>query len=262
MFYRVDYHLALLLAGFLIGVLFSRATKDIAARRLARAYYVAVAIVAVASVLIFAVTVLAPQAHIWILAYKVASDLGNALFGVLFGLAVRRQYCRELLTNPTIVAALLMSRAFSFGISSIGKAFSLAPMTQFFNQSGYSTGFLEFIMMAEAFGAIGLLLPWAVRPALIGLTIDMFGAIMTHVFNGDPVNDSTGAIGQLIRLIAIGILLTMRPPEDARAASRSLRRSVLAVGAVAAVCLLAAAGGGVAIHHLSPAPATVQAVKS
>jgi hypothetical protein len=33
---------------------------------------------------------------------------------------------------------------------------------------------------------------------------------MTHIHNGDPLNDSTGAIGMLIRLIAVGVLLTIR----------------------------------------------------
>ncbi len=52
-------------------------------------------------------------------------------------------------------------------------------MTEFFTQSGYSVTFLRFIVIAEIFGGIGLLLPWAFIPALAGLTIDMFGAVLT-----------------------------------------------------------------------------------
>jgi hypothetical protein len=68
--------------------------------------------------------------------------------------------------------------------------------------------------MAEIFGAIGLLLPWSLVPALIGLTVDMFGAVLTHIHNGDALNGSTGAIGLLIRLIAVGVLWTLRPATE------------------------------------------------
>jgi hypothetical protein len=43
MFYRVDYAFAVLLAGFLMGVLCSKATEKIAPSRLAWGYYVVVA---------------------------------------------------------------------------------------------------------------------------------------------------------------------------------------------------------------------------
>ena len=67
-------------------------------------------------------------------------------------------------------------------------------MTTFFHQSGYSVGFLKCVITVEAFAALALLIPATVLPAILVLTVDMFGAIYTHMHNGDPLNDSTGAI--------------------------------------------------------------------
>jgi len=78
----------------------------------------------------------------------------------------------------------------------------------------------------------------------------MFGAVATHVHNGDPLNDSTGAIGMLIRLVAIGILWSLRPHAGRQASS--VRRSLLGVGATVVVCLVIAIGGSVAVRHLEP----------
>jgi hypothetical protein len=48
---------------------------------------------------------------------------------------------------------------------------------------------------------------------------------MTHIHNGDPLNDSTGAIGMLIRLIAVGVLLTIR--QRSAATLPTVRSSLL-----------------------------------
>jgi hypothetical protein len=147
-----------------------------------------------------------------------------------------------------------MALAFTFALAGLGKAFSLAPMTEFFAQSGYSLTFLKFIVIAEIFGALGLLLPWARSAALIGLAIDMFGAVITRLHNGDPLNDSTGAIGLLIRLVALGLLWALRPRKVEP--FPSIRNSTLGVGAATLACFLMALLGSVAVRHLSP-PATV-----
>jgi len=177
-----------------------------------------------------------------------AGDLLGLFFGILFGLAARRKDTRELLTDPSILGALCMALAFTFALAGVGKAFSMAPMTDFFTQSGYSVTFLKFIVIAEIFAGIGLLLPWAVVPALIGLTVDMFGAVLTHIHNGDPLNDSTGAIGALIRLFVVGVLWALSRRRGA--SSSSVRNSVLSVATVGVVCLLIAIGGSAAMHHL------------
>ena len=148
-----------------------------------------------------------------------------------------------------------MALAFTFALVGVGKAFSMTPMTEFFTQSGYSIPFLKFIIIAEIFGGIGLLLPWAFLPALVGLTIDMFGAVLTHAHNGDPLNDSTDAIGMLIRLAAVAVLWAMRPQGERP--SLNFRTSMIRVGATGIVCLLVALGGSVAMRHSGPSAAIV-----
>jgi uncharacterized membrane protein YphA (DoxX/SURF4 family) len=125
-------------------------------------------------------------------------------------LAIRRQDARDFLTSSSILDAKCVALAFSFALAGIGKAFAMVPMTVFFSQSGYSVTFLKFIIIAEVLGVIGVLIPWTVMPALAGLAVDMFGALLTHVHNGDPLNDSTGAIGSLISIVLLGGLFTLR----------------------------------------------------
>lgn len=254
MFYRVDYATAVLLVGLLAGFLFGRSVANVPSARLARIYYTAVAILLVLRTVVFAITMLSAGNVRWSTLGGLIGDLLALLFGALFGLAARRSNGRELLIDGNVLAALTVSFAFTFAMAGIGKAFSMTPMTEFFTQSGYSVAFLKFIIIAEVFGGIGLLLPWSFLPALLGLTIDMFGAVLTHVHNGDPLNDSTGAIGMLVRLAALSILWMMRP-RDAEP-ERTLRASAIRVAAGAAICLLIAVGGGAAMrHHAPPASA-------
>jgi uncharacterized membrane protein YphA (DoxX/SURF4 family) len=181
----------------------------------------------------------------------IVGDLINLLFGALFGVAVRRKDARGLLTTPLFLRALCMGLAFTFALSGAGKALSMTSMTEFFTQSGYSVSFLKFIMIAEIFGALGLLLPWAVLPSLLGLSVDMFGAVLTHIHNGDPLNDSTGAIGMLIRLAIVGVLWALS--RRTRALRHGIPNSILGVGAAALVSLLIALGGGAVVRHVSAA---------
>ena len=256
MFYRVDYMLAVLFVGFLAGILFGKTTDKIAASRLARWYYLAIVVLLVLRTGIFAYTTLASHpSSFWNTAGGFISDLGGLLFGALFGLAARRKNAREFLTDSSVLDALCMTLAFTFALAGIGKAFSMNPLTEFFTQSGYSVSFLKFIVIAEIFGGIGLLLPWAFLPALIGLTVDMFGAVLTHVHNGDPLNDSTGAIGLLIRLFVVGVLWVLH--RQNAEASPVIRKSILGVTTALLVCLLIAFGGGIAARHLSPPTPTV-----
>jgi uncharacterized membrane protein YphA (DoxX/SURF4 family) len=250
MFYRVDYVLAVMFAGFFVGALFSRPSANGPPSRLGRGYYVAVVCLLVLRTGAFVGTMLVSHAAAWNTASGLIGDLLGFLFGALFGLAIRRNDSREIITSSPVFGALCITLAFTFALAGIGKAFSFAPMTEFFAQSGYSVAFLKFIVIAEIFGGIGLLLPWAILPALIGLTTDMFGAVLTHIHNGDPINDSTGAIGMLIRLAAVGILLVLRQRNGG--VLPTVRSSVLRATAVTIICLLIAIGGSVAVRHLSP----------
>jgi uncharacterized membrane protein YphA (DoxX/SURF4 family) len=250
MFYRVDYEMAVLFAGFLAGALGGGTTKNIAPSRLARGYYAVVAVLLILRAGAFACSMLPSHANFWSAVGKLIGDFLWISFGFLFGLAIRRRDGREFLTDSSALAALRMTLAFTFALASLGKSFSSAQMTEFFTQSGYSVAFLRFIIMAEIFGGIALLLPWAVLPALAGLTVDMFGAVLTHIHNGDPLNDSTGAIGLLLRLVALGVLWPLRPREGKP--SPTARNLVLSVTGAITVCLLIAVGGSVAVRRLSP----------
>jgi len=251
LFYRVDYQLGVLIAGFIVGILFSRRTENADPHQVARLYYAVIATLLVLRTVAFFGSMLTHYQDFWNTAGGLAGDISSLLYGALFGLSARRKDARKLLTDPVILSALSMTLAFTFAIAGTAKAFSMTPMTEFFTQSGYSTTFLKFIVFAEVFGAIGLLLPWALAPALGGLTVDMFGAVVTHVRNGDPLNDSTGAIDLLIRLAVLGVLLIL---SSRRESQRTIRGAVLAVSTIGLVCLLFAVGGSVAMrHHTQPA---------
>jgi uncharacterized membrane protein YphA (DoxX/SURF4 family) len=257
MFYRVDYTLAVMAVGFVVGCAFSRRAEDVPASCLARRYYIAVAALAILRTLAFAASMVAPEHGPWSTVGGVLGDLMELLFAALFGLAVRRRDRREFLLEPQITAALCLSVAFAFALVGVGKAFSMEPMTEFFSQSGYSVPFLKFIVIAEVFGALGLLLPWAAPAAIVGLSIDMFGAVLTHVHNHDPLNDSTEAIALLIRLTALAILVAMRP--HAGAPVRKFRQSLATVAAAGVLCLLLALAGSAAMRHLGPPPSVIPA---
>ena len=235
MFYRVDYLLAVMLVGLLLGLSMSRATAHVLSSRLASQYYVVTAIVTVSRAVLFAASILS-QRHFLSLAGGVIGDVSALLFGALFGLAAVRKDKRVFITDKINISALCLSVAFTMSMASLGKALTLTSMEALFTQSGYASNFLRFIIMAEAFGALGLLLPWAMRPALIGLGIDMFGAITTHIHNNDPINDSTGAIGMLIRMIMIGVLLVLC--QRTADSPRSVRRAIYTVLATMVVCLI------------------------
>lgn len=247
MFYRVDYMLAVLAIGFLAGLLFAGQTAGIPSSRLAKGYYIAVAILLGLRTVAFTGSMLTVGHGWWATAGGLIGDILGLLFGALFGLALRRKDGREFLLDSKILAALCMGLAFTFALAGVGKAFSMTPMTEFFTQSGYSVPFLKFIVIAEIFGGLGLLLPWAFLPALVGLTVDMFGAVLTHVHNGDPLNDSSGAIGMLIRMAAVAVLWATRSRVERP--SLNFRTSMLRVGVTGIVCLLVALSGSVAMRH-------------
>jgi uncharacterized membrane protein YphA (DoxX/SURF4 family) len=257
MFFRVDYAMSVLFVGFVAGLVLSPATKNLSAGRLGRRYYTAVFIVLLLRISISVYAILVGGAN------TVGGFLGDVLallFAGLFGVAARRIDTREFLTESSVFDALFMTLAFTFSLAGVGKMFSLTPMTEFFTQSGYSVTFLKFIIVAEIFGSLGLLLPWTRPLALCGLTVDMFGAVLTHIHNGDPLNDSTGAIGLLIRLIAVGFLWELHRRNEK--ASSAIRSTILAVTAVSAACLLLALVGGFGVRRLSPPISSVVAPAS
>jgi len=149
MFYRVDYMLAVMFAGFLIGILCDRATANMPPSRLAHGYYAVVATLLVIRTGAFVGAMLMSHTSFWNASSGFIGDLLGFLFGALFGLATRRSDARELLTNSSVLNALCVTVAFTFALAGIGKAFSFAPMTEFFTQSGYSVAFLKFIVIVH-----------------------------------------------------------------------------------------------------------------
>jgi uncharacterized membrane protein YphA (DoxX/SURF4 family) len=140
-----------------------------------------------------------------------------------------------------------MSVAFTFAIAGIGKAFNMTFMTEFFTQSGYSVTFLNFIMIGEVMGAVAFLLPWSFLPALAAFSIDMFGAIATHVHNHDPINDSAGAIILLVRLAAVAVVWHLR--SEATNIRFGWGRTIARVASVAALCACIAIIGSSVLRH-------------
>jgi uncharacterized membrane protein YphA (DoxX/SURF4 family) len=189
-----------------------------------------------------------PHINIWNTALGAVSDMSSLVFGIPFGLALRRDR-DELITEDAIFAALTLATAFFFAMTGVGKAFSMDWMTNFFHQSGYSVAFLKSIMLVEVFAALALLVPATVMPAILVLTVDMFGAIYTHMHNGDPLNDSTDAIRELIHLAAIAALWIMRrrARQDA-----SHRVPWLALATGGTLCLVIAVAGGILMRRAHP----------
>ena len=214
MFYRVDYYVALLIVGTLVTALTARRLVGLAPPRLARGYLRLTAALVAIRVVLFVVT--------WGLGVQglqtvngVVGDLGFALLGVIYGAAIierARGGFADFLHAPETRFALCLSTAAGFALAGIGKTFSLDNMLAFFADSGYSKNFLFFIIAIEVLGAMALLLPWRwiVVAALAGLTVDMVGAIATHVHNGDPLDDSTGAIASLLRFAPLALLYVPR----------------------------------------------------
>lgn len=247
MIYRVDYVLGVMFLGLVVGFIFSRWTSAAEPSRLARGYFVVVAILLALRAVVFAITVVLPAAHFWTTTGNAMGDVTNFFFGFLFGIALLRRERREILCDPSIYFILCISAGIGFIMAGYVKAFSMQGMTQFFAQSGYSPSFLKFIMTAEVLGGAALLIPFTVLPAIAGLAIDMFGAIYTHIHNGDPLNDSTGAIAALIRFAVIVFLWAWRPrPADV---AGSVRRRLSGAAAVAACCAIVAVGGSAMVRH-------------
>jgi len=257
MFYRVDYLLAVISAGFLAGAALSQWSVRFGAKRIARTYFAVVAILVALSTGCFWISVVSVNSAAWYAATRPVSDLSNLFLGMLFGAAAFRADRREILCDRAVYSILCIATGTAFILTGYAKALYASGMIAFFTQSGYSPAFLKFIMTAEILGGIGLLIPWTALPAVAGLSIDMFGAIWTHVHNGDPLNDSTGAIGQLIRLaVIVGLWAWQRREVETHSAVRR-RLAVALVGAV--LCATIAVGGSAAMRHiagpLTPQPA-------
>lgn len=246
MFAGVPYLLLVLLGGLITGAVLAPLARSVSDSKFAGEYYRLTALLLSISFGINVVLMLGHPATLLTSVARISGTLLGLCFAGIFGIAIRRKDSRHLLGQPPVLAAIRMTVALTFVIAGIGKAFNMPFMTQFFTSSGYSIGFLKFIMLAEVLGAVGLLLPWAFLPALLGFTVDMLGAIVTHVHNGDPLDDSTGALTMLIRLAAIAVLVIITP--HGLFSHFSPRSRVVIASTTAVVCLVIAITGTFMLH--------------
>jgi hypothetical protein len=134
------------------------------------------------------------------------SMLGHLLLGFLVGnISIDR--LRRTINATLWGISILTGNAFL--VATAGKSQHLGEMIAFFTTSGYATWFLYFIMTAELFGGLGILLHFKLKTgplAVAGLAIIMLGAVYTHWRNHDPFSDSYAAVGQLINLALMLIL--------------------------------------------------------
>jgi hypothetical protein len=134
--------------------------------------------------------------------------LGHIILGFLVVNIATGRNCLKKIINATLWAVSILT-ANSFILATAGKAQHITEMISFFTTSGYATWFLYFIMSAEAFGGLGILLHFKLRTgplAAAGLAIIMLGAVSTHWHNKDPFSDSYAAVGQFINLSLMLVL--------------------------------------------------------
>ncbi|WP_394830154.1 DoxX family protein [Pendulispora rubella] len=249
MVYRVDYLFALLLAGGVLGVLLARRAPGLTPARAAQYYFVGSMLLLGGRCLVCVVRN-AMASGPWSMLAAGFKDAAVVFLGALIGGAAASKSARwAVLSEPPVLSALCISTGVSFAMPfAFGSSPSWKEMASFFTLSGYSTPLLRFIMTVEVLGGLALLVDWMVPFAVVGLTLDMFGAIYTHAYNGDSIHDDMDAFERLVRLGLIATLWLLH-----RRRSVPGQRSPLvdvAMGAVA--CAVAAVAGGTLLHAQKP----------
>lgn len=100
-----------------------------------------------------------------------------------------------------VLAALLAAAYLLAGTGKLTGA--AAPM---FEGWGYAAWFATLIGVLEVCGAIGLLVPWTTRYAVLGLTVIMLGAIYTHLANGETLQ----VLRPIIFLVVLWLIWWLR----------------------------------------------------
>ena len=111
------------------------------------------------------------------------------------------------------MAAIAASAVFATtGIAKLGGA-----MIGRFEQWGYAPSFAMTIGVVEVLGAIGLLIPRCSACAALGLIVIMFGALGTHVIDGDWI----AALAPTLMLALLGFVVYGRGLGSEAAPSHS-----------------------------------------
>jgi hypothetical protein len=113
---------------------------------------------------------------------------------------------RAFAASPLVVQALCISVAASFVSMEIGMIANGARTWELFHQAGYSARFMQFIIVAQAGGAVALLIRGTTVKAAVGLLIIALGAEVTHVRLGDRASDLLEPVHLGVVLIAIIVL--------------------------------------------------------
>jgi uncharacterized membrane protein YphA (DoxX/SURF4 family) len=248
MIYRLDYLLAVIFTGGFLGAILAPRTSSIPPGRLASGFY---ALIGACTVLagIFFTCIVVSDKTIWNTFGDGVSDVSNLLLGGLLGLAMLRPKRWDLLRERDVYSALCLLVAISFMTFGLDKAFHMEEATQFFLRSGYPTAFLKFIVIAEVLGGAGLLITWTRGLAIAGLGIDVFGAIYTHVHNGDSIHDAKDAFAMVIALGTIAFAWAFQPGGNI--STHQTRRRVIGVAASIVVCAFLAGLGATLVRHSS-----------
>lgn len=143
----------------------------------------------------------------------VGSILGYLLLGWVFAYSIldNKEHVPPVANDffDRISRFVLLSASLITGFIFVLEGYSKTVNKQnimFFMQSGYSHSFLNFIMVCEILGGIGLIFHARLKTgpfSSIGLLIIMIGAVVTHINNRDSYLDSFPAVVQFITLLLI-----------------------------------------------------------
>ncbi len=103
---------------------------------------------------------------------------------------------------------LVVLLAAAYGLAALGKLSGAA--TQMFADWGYPAWFATLIGVLELAGAVGLLIPKTTRPAILGLTAIMLGAVYTHLANGEGMQ----VLRPAIFLAVLWLVWWLRTPKS------------------------------------------------
>jgi uncharacterized membrane protein YphA (DoxX/SURF4 family) len=110
--------------------------------------------------------------------------------------------------GPKIVAwVLAILLGAMYVMAGIGK---LGGGGQMFADWGYAPWFAVFIGICEILGGVGLIVPFTTRPAVLGLTLIMLGAIYTHVANSEGID----VIRPVAFLVVLWVIWWLRRPRE------------------------------------------------
>jgi hypothetical protein len=166
-------------------------------------------------------------------------DLTNLLIGALYGLVLVHALgggFGAFFRSPEVETALRIATGSAFVLAGLGGLLFLnASHVDYFLAVGYPTSFHFVIIFLEVLGGAALLVGWRWLTLVVaaGLAIDMFGALITNVRTGAPLDPA--AVVMLLRLAPLA-LITARG-----------RWRVVSVAGIA--CALAAFAGSRALMH-------------